>query len=304
MTDAPFYLPDSLVQTRSTMGGESIAYLSRLGDIVARCKERWDLQLEPPFPRLSFNYAAPAALPDGTQVVLKVCLPDAEFLAEAEALRLFDGDGAVRLLAVDFDEGVLVLERIEPGVAIIELEDDEEATGVALDVVQRLWRPAPPDSPFPTLADWFRGFERHRLDYGGSGPIPAVLFDRTEALFADLLASSLPAVLLHGDLNYGNVLSAQREPWLAIDPKGILGDPIFDTAILLHDPDERILAAPSPLRFLDRRVDQIVDATGFPRGRVIDWGIAYAVLSAVWTAEDHAGGWDGAIACAEALSAL
>lgn len=304
MTDAPFYLPDSLVQNRSSMGADSAAYLERLPDLVASCRERWQLQLEPPFPRLSYNYAAPATLPDGTRAVLKVCVPDRDFRAEAHALQLFAGEGATRLLAQDSADGVLLLERLDPGVPIIDLEADDEATEIALSTMRRLWRPLPSSHLFPSLADWFKGFERHRAYYGGSGPLPAGLLDRTEVLVHDLLDSSPPPVLLHGDLNYGNVLSAQRDGWLAIDPKGVTGDPIFDTAILLHDPVDRILVAPSPQRFLARRVDQIIEQSGFPRERVLGWGMAYAVLSAVWSAEDHGGGWEGAITCAEVLETL
>jgi streptomycin 6-kinase len=304
MTDAPFYLPDSLMQNRSSMGPESTAYLERLPALVAQYREQWQLQLEPPFPRLSYNYAAPATLPDGTHAVLKVCVPDREFRAEAHALQLFAGEGAVRLLAANVADGVLLLERLEPGVPIIDLEADDEATEIALSTMQRLPSALPSSHPFPSLAGWFEGFDRHRASYGGSGPLPAGLLDRAEALVRDLLESSPTPVLLHGDLNYGNVLSAQRDGWLAIDPKGVTGDAVFDTAILLHDPVDRILDAPSPQRFLARRVDQIVEQSGFPRERVLGWGIAYAVLSAVWSAEDHGGGWEGAITCAEVLETL
>jgi streptomycin 6-kinase len=110
--------------------------------------------------------------------------------------------------------------------------------------------------------------------------------------------------VLHGDLNYGNVLSSARDRWLAIDPKGVVGEQVFDTAILLHDPSDRILAQPSPSRFLARRVDVIVEVTGFDRRRVIDWGFAYAVLSGVWSAEEQGSDWEEATACAEVLQTL
>jgi streptomycin 6-kinase len=92
-------------------------------------------------------------------------------------------------------------------------------------------------------------------------------------------------VLLHGDLHHDNLLRAEREPWLAIDPHGLVGDPGFDTGPLLYNPepddrDDRLLAlAPA-------RVEQVADALGMPVDRVRAWGYAAAVLSEVWTVED------------------
>jgi streptomycin 6-kinase len=232
--------------------------------------------------------------------VLKVCPPDDDFTCEVEALRLFQGDVMVRLLDSDAALGAMLLERIEPGTPIGDLADDEEATGVALDVMQRLWRTPPPAGPFPTVAHWFRGFgDLPRLFPAESGP-PVDLLRRGERLVARLLFASDRPRLLHGDLNYGNVLSSTRG-WIAIDPKGVIGDPGFDTAILLHDPSARILSAPDPRAFLVRRVDQIATATGMCREHVRDWGIAYALLSAAWSAEDADTGWEDAMQCAAIL---
>lgn len=301
MSDDRIQIPEALIETRRDYAPE---WLAQLPDTIRRCVERWDLAIEPPFPGLSFNYAAPAVRRDGEKAVLKLCPPDREFLTEVDALRAFAGCGMVRLLEVEESWGAMLLERIEPGRAIIHLSDDTEATGIALEVMQRFWRP-PAEHRFPALADWFeRAFARHRAYYSGSGPFDPGLFARGEALSRELLETSGEPAVLHGDLNYGNVLSAAREPWLGIDPKGIIGERVFDTAILLHDPTERILAQPSPRGFLARRVDQIVEQTGFARERVVGWGIAYALLSALWSAEDGRSGWESAYTCAEALERL
>lgn len=302
MSDFPVYIPTTLIENRRSYAPE---WLAELPDLVRRCAERWGLAIEPPFPCLSFNYVTPAVRSDGEKVVLKLCPPDKEFFTEVDALRVFGGRGMTRLLEADESWGAMLLERVEPGKPIIDLPDDAEATGVALDVMQRFWPPPPAEHRFPTLADWFRrAFNYHKTYYGGSGPFDPGLFARGEALSRELLETSADPTVLHGDLNYGNVLSAAREPWLGIDPKGIMGERVFDTAILLHDPTERILAQPSPRRFLGRRVDQIVEHTAFPRERVVGWGIAYAILSALWSAEDGASGWEGAIACAGVLETL
>jgi streptomycin 6-kinase len=303
MTDIPPTVPRSLIENRSRVGAASIAWLAELPEIIATVSHRWSLTLGPPFPRLSYNYAAPVTLHDGTEAVLKLCPPDPEFTVAVTALCRFPATASVRVIAHDLTLGALLLERLTPGTPIIDLSDDRQATGIALDVMQRLWTAPPLAAPVPNLADWFRGFDNLTPLFPGITQPSPDLLRRTELLVANLLATSSSSLLLHGDLNYGNVLSSHRG-WLAIDPHGVIGDPVFDTAILLHDPEDRILSAPDAQAFLARRVDQIATTTGFDYSRVRDWGIAYAVLSAVWTAEDGRSGWDGAIACALLLESL
>src|SRR5262245_53512529 len=106
-------LPRGLTRTNIDLHGEAgAAWLRRLPAIVDECARRWGLALGRPFAPLTYNYVAPARRADGTQVVLKACFPDRDFRAEAEALRLFAGRGAVRLLEADLDLGVLLLERL------------------------------------------------------------------------------------------------------------------------------------------------------------------------------------------------
>ena len=133
--------------------------------------------------------------------------------------------------------------------------------------------------------------------------MPTALVERAEALFARLLASQAEPVLLHGDLHHFNVLAAQRQPWLAIDPKGVVGEPAYDTAALLHNPAE-LLDAPHPSKALERRIDQLAEQLGLDRARVREWGISQAVLAAYWGWEDSGHVWEEALRFAELLSAI
>ncbi len=202
-------VPARLVRTALALRGPAgEEWAQRLPSLVAACARRWSLQVEPPFPDLSYNFAAPARRADGTNLVLKICFPDWEFITEADALRLFAGRGAVQLLEVDLDVGAMLLERIEPGTSLVIL-DDEAATSAAASVMRRLWRPVPAGHRFPTVADWAAGFSRLRTRFdGGTGPLPARLVEKAERLFGELLVSSATPVLLHGDLHHGNVLAA------------------------------------------------------------------------------------------------
>jgi len=111
-------------------------------------------------------------------------------------------------------------------------------------------------------------------------------------------------VLLHGDLHHDNILAAERQPWLAIDPKGLVGEPEYEVGALLRNPMPGLLAIPHPERVLARRLDILAESLGFDRDRLRAWGLAQAVLAAWWSIEDHGQGWETWIACAALLDRL
>ncbi len=295
-------LPDAFVRTVLDVHEEvGAAWLDGFAARLAHFADVWELDLGAPF-ALSYNYVAPATQADGTAAVLKLGVPCYELTTEVAALRLYDGRGCARLLAVDEAEGALLLERVQPGAPLSTLADDETATRHAAAVMAALWRPLPADHPFPTATRWARGLARLRDAYGGgTGPLPAPLVDRAEGLFRELLTSAAPDVLLHGDLHHDNILAAQRAPWLAIDPKGLAGEPAYETGALLHNPVPQVATWPDLPRIQARRVDILAEMLGFERARIIGYGIAQAVLSAAWSVEDHGAGWEDALISAAAL---
>ena len=292
--------PHRLALTVFALHGEAGAsWLQRLPETIAACEQRWSLTALPPLDDLTYNYIAPALMRDGTQVILKLGVPGAElnpeFGCEIEALRRFDGRGCVRLLAADVDIGALLLERAEPGTTLAALSDDEEATRIATRVMRRLWRPVVGDHPFPTVSRWGPGFSRLRQRFhGGSGPLPERLTGKAERLFSELLSSSAQPVLLHGDLHPWNILRAKREPWLAIDPKGVVGEPAYEVGALLRNMVDPQLRGDDPVGLARRRLDILAVELSIDRRRLQGWGIAQAVLSAWWDIEDGTG--DGASA--------
>jgi streptomycin 6-kinase len=299
-------VPAALARAMTEVYGEAgTEWLSRLPAILAACERRWSLTAGPPFAPLSYNYVAPAVRTDGTPVVLKLGFPCRELMTEIDALHLFEGRGIARLLEVDPEQGALVLERLAPGTPLSALEDDAQATSIAATVMRKMWRPAPAGHAFPSVADWAAGLGRLRARFEGtSGPLPPALVDEAESLFAELIGSISELVLLHGDLHHGNILAAAREPWLAIDPKGLVGEPAYEVGALLRNPMPQLLSMPDPGRLLARRVAQLADELGFDRARLRGWALAQAVLSAWWSIEDHGRGWEYGIACAELLAGI
>jgi streptomycin 6-kinase len=273
------------------------ARLPGLQATIDRCVRQWRLRPEPPFPGRSYNYAAPVRLPGGEAAVLKICPRDEpEFLTELESLRLYDGAGAVRLLDADEAAGAMLLERAVPGTA---LPDGPGAEAVVAQVMARLHRPVAGPHRFPTVADWGRrAFSGHRARYGGPGPLPAALLGSAERTLAEP-----PAVprLLHGDLHHTNILASRRAGWLAVDPKGVVGEPAFDTYAFLHNPVGVAITAAAQRR----RADALADALGLDRAHVRRWAVAGIMLSIVWTLEARdvpEAAWRTDLACAEALA--
>ena len=300
-----FVIPDNFARrTALYHGADGLAWLERLPEILAACERRWHLKLGEPFSNLSFHYVTPATREDGTQVVLKVSSPTDEFEKETTALRIFAGRGCVQLLDYDASNEVQLLERLQPGRSLRTVTDDVQAISIATSVMGTLWRPVPAVHPFPTVLDWGKGLTRLRQHYnGGSGPFPAKLLEEAETLFAELSSSMAEPVVLHGDLHQDNILSGGSH-WAAIDPKGLIGEPAYETGDLLRNFHPELLEMPNPRTVLARRIDQIAEELGFERARIRDWGLYQAVLSVWWDIEDSDRIAYDVLTCAELLATI
>lgn len=288
--------------------------LDDLPRIIDEYATRWDVRLDEPLP-LSYNYVALATRSDGTPAVFKVGCPDPE-AAEIGALRHFNGHGATRLFEADDDARVFLMEHVLPGRTLFEdMTDDEEATRIAASVMRRLAPPAPTNHQLPSAMSWARAFSKLRERHGGtSGDLPKHAFERGESLYADLAASATQSVVLHGDLHHWNILRAEREPWLAIDPHGLVGEAAFEVGAFLRNPvsspsapgDPRYLKNRTDVReVLARRLDIFAEELQIDRQRLRDWGIAWATLSACWSDEsNHRDGWQQALAVADILTTV
>lgn len=300
-----FEIPDAFARFMLQLNGdEGSVWLERLPTILTTCEQRWHLTLGSPFPNLSYHYVIPGVRDDGTPIVVKAQSPNTE-REELEALRLFDGHGTAKLLAYDVDNEVMLLERLRPGTSLRKMEDDAKAISIASNVMKQLWRPAPSVHPFATVEKWGLGFKRLRYHYGGdNGPFPKALLEEAETLYAELSASMATPMLLHGDLHQDNILSSERGGWLAIDPKGLIGEPAYETGAMLRNFLPELLEMPDPKRILARRIDQFSEELGFDRARIRGWGLSQAVLSAWWGVEDSDQLGVGALTCARLLSEI
>jgi len=237
--------------------------------------------------RQPYPGAAPVAFVerDGAPLVLKLLNRGDDEYGSAWVLAHWNGEGAVRL--IEADEGWVLIERAVPGddlTGLVCAGRDDEATLALCEVMAKLNRPPPRHGRLRKVADWGRGFRRNRPAALALG-VPAALIDRAEALFFELCRTQADPIVLHGDLQHYNVLRDSHRGWLAIDPKGILGEAAYETGALLRNPTSNPeLYADDAI--IERRVGLICERLGYPRDRVLGWCFSQWVLSILWAIED------------------
>lgn len=266
--------------------------VAQLGPLLAR----WRLDPDGPAVRTASSVLAPVRR-DGARMMLKVPLVEEERRG-GRLMAAWAGRGAAPVLASDADGTVLMARADDPGILVREASADgadadardDRATRILARAAARLHR-VPREAPVVAeavpLAVWFRELVEP------ARPLPRAL-DRGAAVARELLAGSGSAAVLHGDVHHGNVLRfgdggcdgrGGDDDWRAIDPKGLLGDPGFDTANVLANPTPAIALRPGRLA---RRARVIAEETGADLDAVLAWAEAWCALSAAWDADDAA----------------
>jgi streptomycin 6-kinase len=281
--------PPAFLQNQIDLNGErGLQWIERLPEIISACERRWHITAGEPF-GLSMNYAAPATHDDGTPMVLKIIAPYLDADNEYLVLQHYAGHGAIRLIERDESTSAMLLERCLPGDELATLfpEGDDEASAIAGDVMARLWHPLPASHPFPTLLEWTGVMDRIGTIWnGGLPPMDKHIIDAALSLRKELLGSMPDTVLLHGDFHHHNVLRAQREPWLVIDPKGVAGEKAYEPATLFPNPVGNWHGSIADgAAFVRRRAEIICERAGLDLQRVLAWAVVHGVVSDAWTYE-------------------
>jgi streptomycin 6-kinase len=224
-----------------------------------------------------------SGLRGGTRVVLKITKQPCDEWHSGEILRAFAGDGIVEVY--ESSPGAVLLRRLDPGTDLVELVrqgNDDAATEILAGVMKQLAHHEPP-VVCPTVLDWSRSFDR----YLNTGPklISDALVTHAASLFNRLALSQTNPMLLHGDLQHYNVLFDSTRGWVAIDPKGVVGEIEYEVGAMMRNPVDL------PDRFTSRdviehRLRTLTNNLKLDYRRALEWTFAQSVLSAIWDIED------------------
>jgi streptomycin 6-kinase len=291
-------VPGELAASQARYNGAAgRAWIAALPELAATYLDRWQLRLD----GLPSNGMVALVLPvlraDGTPAALKLQSIDSETADEAHALRAWDGQGAVRLLDHDLADlprdalgsVALLLERLDSGRPLESLPDDLRALQILSELLARLVAVTAPPG-LRRLGD----IAERMLDR-----VPRVLRAIPEPRDRHLVRSCAAAVaellpttsdqLLHWDLHYGNILAGEREPWLAIDPKPLAGDPGFELLPALHNRWPDIVVTGDMARAVRRRFDLMVEVLGLDRRRATGWTLGRVLQNLLWEVEGGSG---------------
>ena len=219
----------------------------------------------------------------GVRVVLKISKQDGDESHSGEVLKAYRGEGAVRVY--ESEPNAVLLERFEPGEQLVDLvkhDRDAEATNILAEVIAKL---ANHEAPIgcPTVTDWGRAFDRY-LQSGGE-QIPREVVEEAREMYAELAASQRETMLLHGDLQHYNVLFDNERGWVAIDPKGVIGELEYELNAVLRNPIELPDVFANPVT-ITRRLETLTTTLRLDYSRALRWSYSQSILSAIWDIED------------------
>lgn len=274
------HIPDHVIKNIIELHGEKgTSWISDLEKFISYYEKEWQFKAEKCFPDAQFNVVLDVTQNNGVSAVFKCCLPNKEFKTENLSLKHYDGDGAAKLLKSDIDNGAMLIEKITPGTSLESLSNIEAETQYAIDVCRKLHTPIKNDQLFPSLENWFTGFDRLYKKFNNtSGPFDEKLIKKAKKISRELLSSQSQPILLHGDLHYANLILNQ-DHYVAIDPKGVIGESAFE--IPLPRVSDSITE-----KELFYRLDCFITQSQFDQKRIYSWVFCKAVLAAWWTVED------------------
>ncbi|MFD8558627.1 aminoglycoside phosphotransferase family protein [Streptosporangium canum] len=286
-TSIPIDVPDAFAASYGENNASGRAWIAALPGLAADFLDRWTLRPEGHAWHGMASLVLPVTRADGTPAVLKLQQVSEDNIGAALGLRAWNGNGVIRLLDHDPDTGTMLLERLDAARPLSSVVDDDAAMQVLAELMARLVAvPAP--QGLRHLADIAAAMldEVPRAVPALRDPAEQRLVRTCASAVAELIGESGDR-LLHWDLHYDNVLAGQREPWLAIDPEPLAGDPGFDLWPALDSRwEEAVVATGDVTRAVLRRFDLLTEALGLDRQRATGWTLGRVLQNALWDIED------------------
>jgi streptomycin 6-kinase len=282
----PFELPASLAERRPWEPGWQ-PWVDALPRLVRDVMDEWRLSYDGAPMSGYGSLVLPVVGADGRPGAAKFAWPHLEEQHEHLLLRALHGDGTALLYRADPSRHVMLLERLHPR-DLRSIADDVEACEITASFYSRIHIPAMPQ--LRTLTSYIARWTDDLRSLPRDAPIPRRLVEQAVSLGDAFVAD--PATdgrAIHGDLHYENVLAADREPWLVIDPKPMSGDPHYEVAPLLWNRWDEVVESGDVRRAVRRRFHAVVDAAGLDEDRARDWVVVREVHNAMWTFDNTGG---------------
>ena len=296
----------------TTFGSRGETWIYQLPSILEKYFAMWDLELFEQIEDLSFNYVV-KVYQRSTQcvAVLKTGPHISGLRREKDILGYFGGGGAPKVLAFDQSDGVLLMEYIDRSQTLEhllarEMISDAQATTWAAQFISGLSQGRELPVPKMTAVEiWGLGFEKFQRENFRGVDFPMEALRKAETLFMQLQSTAKKNVILHGDLHHRNLLVTPEKSIYFIDPKGLLGDPVFEVGAFIRNPLDVLTSADRSTSWLDetlrKRIEIFSEVLGVSQYRVWGWSYAQCVLASIWSIEDQDLKWKKWLQVAEAL---
>ncbi|MFJ2879185.1 aminoglycoside phosphotransferase family protein [Streptomyces sp. NPDC086796] len=274
-------VPEAFARTTIEREGRPGAdWLAGLPGIVEELLGRWACVPDGEVMHGGVGVIVPVRRPAAGTAVMKVSFPHPGNVHEPDAFTAWGGHGAVLLYERDDAHFAMLLERARPS-TLAEAEEGDELVRVAGRLSRRLAVPAPPG--LPRLRERADAWEGQLLRDAGelSHALPRYAVEAAVATVREL-GHDQPDTLIHGDLHARNILRADREPWLAVDPKGYVGDRAYDGGLLLKTRASALLESGDLRRALHRTLYVFAEAAEVDPERARRWAQLHAVQAAFW----------------------
>ncbi|WP_133129845.1 aminoglycoside phosphotransferase family protein [Legionella yabuuchiae] len=265
-------------------GSKGTDWIANLPAIVTALANHWGLSEVIPVSNMTFNYVAKAILSNGEPVVLKISHDKQSNINEKQALTNLGSQGAIKLIDYNSTYNALLLQQAIPGITLKSLYQDnpDYVMDCYVETMRKLHhQQLPKESNPPQITDWL-----NVLDEPSLKQIPTALLNKAIELRNKMLSSPKPLIFLHGDLHHDNILKHGNE-WLAIDPKGVVGEAEFEIAAFDFMYISKLTAIVDVKNVFEKRVELLAQKSGLDAQRIKDWVFVRLILMAVWFIEDN-----------------
>lgn len=283
----------------NTFGDQGQNWLKQLPSLLEILQEQWQFDVISILPNLNYNFVALVEKRNNQKAILKCGVPNNELFNEIAALQIYHGMGAVSIFEADPLNAAFMLDYIDTGISLEKITSQDQATTIFVDIISELHtNKIPQTHSFPSLKDYFQTL----MDAKSHPKLGHKLIDKAQNISTDLLCSMNSTVLLHADLHHQNILKKTNNVWLAIDPKGVIGEAEAEVGAFMRNPAPLLFTELNAKKILNERLHLLADKTSFDIKRLWGWSFSQSVIAAIWNYNDKGDLYNAFWQCAEILS--